>query len=46
MLTADQIRFVLPALLGLPLLAALVLRFTDGHGPGRPLSPSPPSTWP
>ena len=30
MLTADHIRLVLPALLVLPLLAALVLRFTDG----------------
>jgi NADH-quinone oxidoreductase subunit M len=30
MLTADQIRFLLPALLGLPVVAALVLRFTDG----------------
>src|SRR6476660_9364847 len=30
MLTADHIRLVLPALLGLPLVAALVLRFTDG----------------
>jgi NADH-quinone oxidoreductase subunit M len=30
MLTSDQIRFVLPALLGLPLVAALVLRFLDG----------------
>src|SRR5437764_1080484 len=30
MLTSDQIRLVLPALLGLPLVAALVLRFFDG----------------
>jgi NADH-quinone oxidoreductase subunit M len=30
MLTSDQIRLVLPALLGLPLVAALVLRFTEG----------------
>src|SRR5687767_9335784 len=30
MLTADQIRLVLPALLGLPVLAAIVLRFLDG----------------
>lgn len=30
MLNSDQIRFVLPALLGLPVLAAIVLRFLDG----------------
>lgn len=30
MLTPDLIRLLLPALLGLPLLAALALRFTDG----------------